>query len=290
MEFESGMARPPIGVTSMSFWNCRVEEAVARAAHAGYDAIEIWAEHLWRDTEQPAQVRQALQRAGIRCTMHCPIMDINIASPNRGARAEALRQFLQCVELTDALDAELLVTHPGALYSRHDPLGEFWAAQEEALGAIISSAERYGVWIAFENMDTHNAREVVKTPADIRRALAPFNTPRLGVTWDTTHLITTQANLDFVSQVDRIIHVHLSDAVIEADGRIRTHLPLGEGKLDHLRMLAALLPRFHGIVSLEAFIPASDDQTRIVAQQARVAALLDEAMALARRDQDAGPR
>jgi len=73
---------PPIGMTSMTFWNCTVEEALPQIAEMGYDAVEIWAEHLWRDDLDPSSVACSLETYGLRRTVHCPIMDLNITSPN----------------------------------------------------------------------------------------------------------------------------------------------------------------------------------------------------------------
>ena len=275
---DNTIRRPPIGGTSMMFWNRTVAQAVVEAARLGYDAIEVWADHLWRDDEDPQRVKRALVQADLLCTVHCPIMDINVTSPNRGIRGESLRQTLESVDLCDALGAELLVVHPGALFSLKDT-DRFWDLQFQALEAIIRHAEKRGVWLAFENMDSHARLEVVKRAADVKRALEPFAYDRLGVTYDTTHLVTTQANLDFIASTDNIIHVHLSDAVLESGGKVRTHLPLGEGVLDVEAILRALLPRYHGIISLETYIPAADDTTLVLQEREKVDRFLDRVLA-----------
>jgi len=270
--------RPPIGATSMMFWNRSVEQAVPLAAELGYDAIEIWAEHLWREDEDPRKIERALALANLRCTVHCPIMDLNLTSPNRGIREESLRQTLQSVELCDALGAELLVVHPGKLFSVKNSVDLFWEHQVQVLETIVQHAEKYGVCIAFENMDMHSKLEVVKRAEDIHRALAPFTYEKLGVTYDTTHLGTTQANLDFIAAVDNIIHVHLSDALVVSPNKVRTHLPLGEGELDVEAILRALLPRYEGILSLETHIPASENTTPVLRERKKVVALLDRVL------------
>lgn len=262
----------------MMFWNRTVEQAVVEAARLGYDAIEIWTEHLWRDDGDPQRIKRALAQANLACTVHCPIMDINVTSPNRGIREESLRQTLESVDLCDALGAELLVVHPGALFSLKDT-DRFWDLQFQALETIIGHAEKRGVWIAFEHMETNARLEVVKYAKDVKRALAPFTYEKLGVTYDTTHLITTQANLDFIAAMDNIIHVHLSDAVIEASGKVRVHLPLGEGALDIEAILRALLPTYHGIISLETYIPAADDTALVLQERKKVENFLDRVLA-----------
>jgi sugar phosphate isomerase/epimerase len=259
----------PLGATSMMFWFGTVEQAVPLAAGMGFDALEIWAEHLWRGDEKPATVRQALAGHGMRCTVHCPIMDVNITSPNRGIRAESLRQMLTAVDLTGELDATLLVMHPGALFSRHDSLDLYWSVQLDAFEHMMDRARQSGVRLAVENMDVQNAKEVVKTPDDIRRITGHFPAGELGVVLDTTHLGATQRVLDFIAGAEGIVHTHFSDARQDASGKISLHLAMGEGELDFPRILAALLPRYEGILSLETFI-ASGNNAKIQAQRQRM--------------------
>lgn len=244
----------PLGATSMMFWFGAVEQAVPLAAGMGFDVLEIWAEHLWRGGESPARVRQALAAHGMRCTVHCPIMDVNITSPNPGIRAESVRQMIQSIELSSELDAVLLVMHPGSLYSRHDKLDIYWSTQLAAFEQMMGRARTLGVRMAVENMDVQNAKEVVKTPDDIRRITGHFPAGELGVVLDTTHLGATHRVLEFIAGVPGISHTHISDARQDASGKISLHLALGEGDLDFPAILSALLPRYSGILSLETFI------------------------------------
>jgi len=257
----------------MMFWYAKVEEAVALAAGMGFDAIEVWAEHLWRSEEDPRRVRQALNAQGLVCTVHCPIMDINITSPNRGIRAESLRQMLQAIELSHDLEAQLLVAHPGQLFSKHDAIGEYWDVQLAAFELMVDHAQKLGVRLAVENMDYQSSAEVVKGYADLQRINARFPGVELGIVLDTTHLGSTERNLDFILQCPSIGHTHLSDARADATGKVQLHLPIGEGDLDFARILAALLPRNQGILSLETFVPPGNPD-KILSQRCRLEALV----------------
>ncbi len=263
----------PLGVTSMMFWTGTVEQALPKAAQMGYDAVEIWAEHLWRAPEDPARVGRALRHNGLRCTVHCPIMDLNITSPNHGIRAESLRQMRTSVELTHDLASELLVLHPGALYSGHDSLDEYWRVQLEAFENLVRYARDLQVRVAVENMDFQSKKEPVKSPADIQRIRDHFAPGELGFVLDTTHLGTTERVLAFVEAMDDIHHVHLSDAEVVSADKVRTHLRLGEGNLDLQRVVAAILPRLRGILSLETFVAPGNDHL-ILAQKEYLDSLL----------------
>ena len=227
----------------MMFWFATVEQAVPLAASMGYDVLEIWAEHLWRADEDPARVAAALRAHGMRCTVHCPIMDVNITSPNRGIRAESVRQMLQSIDLSHDLGADLLVMHPGALFSRHDSLDGYWSAQLAAFETMVAYARSRGVRMVVENMDVQNALEVVKTPQDIRRITGHFAAGELGVIMDTTHMGSTQRILDFIGGTTHRPHPH-QRCPPGVHGKITLHLALGEGELDFPLIFAALLPRY----------------------------------------------
>ena len=257
---------PPIGTTSMMFWNYPVEAALPRIAEMGFDAVEIWAEHFWRDGQTPSSVVPILEAEGLRCTVHCPIMDLNITSPNTGIREESVRQNLEAIDLAHELGAELMIVHPGALFSRHDSLDDYWRWQIDAFEQFVAYGNRLGVRLAVENMDVQSKKEVVKTAQDIHRITEHFAPGELGFILDTTHLGTEELNLALIDQMDEIAHVHISDAIVMPSGRVRTHLPLGEGALDFKRILAAVLPRLTGILQFETFIPPGNPD-KILAQK-----------------------
>jgi len=257
----------PLGVTSMMFWSGTVEAALPKVAQMGYDAVEIWAEHLWRAPEDPAHIGRQLRHHGLRCTVHCPIMDLNITSPNHGIRDESLRQMRMSVELTHDLASELLVLHPGALYSSHDSLDEYWRVQLAAFENLVRYAQALGVAVAVENMDVQSKKEPVKTAADVQRIRRHFAPGELGFILDTTHLGTTEHILALVAEMDQIHHVHLSDAEVVSADKVRTHLRLGDGTLDLARVVAAILPKLCGILSLETFVAPGNDHLILAQRQ-----------------------
>lgn len=267
--------RPLLGCTSMVLWNRPVAEAVGRLAGAGFQAIEIWYEHLLHSGERTAQVAAALSASGLACTLHCPIIDVNICSTNPVMAEASLGLYLRALETAAELGARVFVFHPGNLFSSFDPLEAYWRRLAECLQRVLA-ANRAPTLLAVENMEADKANEVVKSAAGLARALAaavPPGSVRAGVCWDCTHLITNRANLEFLEEVPRIDHVHLSDARLEADGTVRKHLRLGRGSLDLRGLLAHPRAREAAIVSLETVLldPAPAD---LAAERA----LLEEAI------------
>jgi sugar phosphate isomerase/epimerase len=256
----------------MVLWNRPIAEAVGVLAAAGFEAIEVWAEHLQHSGERPAAVAAALAASGLACTLHCPIIDVNICSTNPVMAEASLELYLDALRTAAELQARVFVFHPGNLFSSFDPLDRYWQRLEECLHRVLG-ANRAPTLIAVENMEADKANEVVKSAAALARVLALAAAREVGVCWDTTHLITTQANEEFLAAVPRVDHVHLSDARLGHDGAARKHLRLGKGTLELGRLLAHPRARQAAVVSLETVLvdPAPED---LAAERA----LLEEAL------------
>jgi sugar phosphate isomerase/epimerase len=263
----------------MVLWNRSVVDAVGMLAEAGFESVEVWHEHLQRSGERSSAVARALAASGLACTVHCPIVDVNICSTNPAMAEASLGQYLRALETAAELDARLFVFHPGNLFSAWDPLDAYWERLASCLQRVLEAA-RAPLEVVVENMEADKPNEVVKSAADLARALAeakpaggagvsegaadaakPATSAQPGLCWDTTHLITTQANEQFLAAVGRVDHVHLSDASVGPDGAARKHLRLGRGELDLRRLLAHPRAREAGIVSLETVLvdPAPAD-------------------------------
>src|SRR5690554_2804518 len=93
-------ARMYFGTTTMVFYSRPLEEAIAAVARCGYDYAELWMEQVMRDypDDPAAGVGAVLNKYGMKATVHCPVMDVNITSPNIGIREESIRQYLSCFE------------------------------------------------------------------------------------------------------------------------------------------------------------------------------------------------
>ena len=261
-----------MGCTSMVLWNRPLVEGVRLLAGAGFQAVEIWAEHLDRTGESPAAVRAALASSGMACTLHCPIIDVNICSTSRAMAAASLDAYRGALRAALELEARLFVFHPGNLFSSFDPLDRYWSRLEECLRLVLEQAGP-DLLVAVENMEADKPHEVVKSAADLARALSFAAGARVGVCWDTTHLLDTAANDAFLEAVPRVDHVHLSDALHPPGSPARKHLRLGQGALDLRHILSHPRARQAGVVSLETVMidPTEKD---LSAQRA----LLEEAL------------
>ena len=246
------------GTTTMVFYSKPLDEAIAAISRCGFDYAELWMDQVWREfPERPANaVRAILGRHGMKATVHCPIMDVNIASPNAGIRNESIDQLLDCIEFAQHIDARLVVVHPGRRFSLKESIEEHWAAQVGALGCAFDRAEHLGVILALENMEIDKEIASVRDYPDMLRVIDDCGVPDLKITLDTAHMRDTQVILRFIDKLGpRIAHVHVSDATDKA-----LHLRIGEGSLDLPAIVRALEDhKFAGVYSLETYIPGDEE-------------------------------
>lgn len=246
------------GTTTMVFYSKPLEEAIAAISRCGFDYAELWMDQVWREfPESPADaVRAMLHKHGVKATVHCPVMDVNIASPNVGIRNESINQLLDCIEFARQIDARLVVVHPGRRFSVKEPASEHWKTQVEALGRAFDRAKQLGVTLALENMEIDRAVASVTDYHDMLRVIDDCGIPDLKITLDTAHMRDTQVILRFIDKLGpRIAHVHVSDATDKA-----LHLRIGQGMLDLAAIVRALEDhKFPGVYSLETYIPGDEE-------------------------------
>lgn len=89
--------------------------------------------------------------------------------------------------------------------------------------------------------------EYVTTPEDANRLVREVNRPNVGTVLDVAHVPWGEYEAAFISQLERIAHVHLSDA-----DAARLHLPLRQGGRDLAGVLRALRG-YEGTIALEGF-------------------------------------
>jgi len=256
----------------MVMWRRTLAEAAEALAAAGFDAVEIWAEHLLKTGEPIPAVSDALGSASLACTVHCPIIDVNICSANAAIAETSRRLYLEALEAALRLEALVFVFHAGNLFSSFDPLEQYWSRLDEVLEELVRHAAGETL-IAVENMEIDQPQEVVKSAAGIRRVLAAHAGAGLGVCWDTTHLVSAEANRRFLEEIPRVDHVHLSDALFHEGAPARKHLRLGQGNLDLAGLFAHPRAREARIVSLET-VMIDPGVAELAAERAGMEAIL----------------
>ncbi len=261
-----------IGTTSMVFWHWEILECLKHVEECGFDAIEIWVSQFKRQKDlTPKQLNRLLKKAGLTATVHVPIRDINIASVNDGIRRESVRQMIEAVDFCKEIEGVLVVVHPGKRSSRHDDIEEQWIYQVDSFNRILEEAKTKGVVVTVENMEWENENALVRTAQDIERLQSKLPEFHLLVTLDTTHMGNTECILNAMDMLGGdIVHIHLSDF------NTKHHIPIGRGNINFHSIIKKLRSvKYEGILSLEVFIPPSDESVqKLKAERQKVLSLV----------------
>lgn len=245
-----------IGTSSSFFRDLSLETTIQNVSGVGYDSLEIWADHLHDQEEDPKSIRIEADRCGIGLTLHAPCYDLNPLSSNPGIRRESVNQLMEALELAADLEAELVVIHPGRFSSSRDTTEIFFPRLVDFSLLMSARATELGVRITLELMEKRS-KEFFQTPADAARLMGHTDAD-FGLTVDIAHFHTLGNEVALIGEMkpEWIQHIHLSDS-----GPEFTHLPLGQGKVDIAGALAALPSDFTGIINIEGSISGRGKET-----------------------------
>lgn len=225
----------------------RLEQDLARAQRAGFDAYELSIEacnvirggRLAQD--EVNRVKAILARYPLHYTVHPP------CTLHLNERSELQRQvFLSCLEMTAQIGASVMVYHSGQMALRPAnqdtaalpdaaALQEMWQIESAQLVEMSGHAAQRGVVIAIENRDPHlwelaalarhskSASDLITYHQGMRldllaRQLAQIGSPNVGICLDVGHAFLAAPywpDPDFLAAVRQaspwIKHLHVHD-------------------------------------------------------------------------------
>lgn len=248
-------------------WKPGVLGSLEIIARHGFQASEVWSQHLWESDTSPEKVAQRARELGLRLSLHAPSYDLNPLSSNPEVRAISRRQVLESLETAATINAQMVVVHPGALSSTTDNPEEYWARLEEYAVALNDRARALGLHVGIEGMEKKRLQFVTDLDALDRLAgiLEQNNLEHTGITLDVAHAATIGDPLEFIQRVPHMVHAHLSDS-----SPSKTHALMGEGNLNLKSIIPALLERLQdapGLIAIEG--RHAPDEERAL-EQARV--------------------
>jgi len=77
-------------LSSRLLWSESLGSAAREAHRLGYQGLEIWSEHAWRDSPI-SKLRRELKRVPLQYALHGPFMDLNLCSRNPRIASYLLR-------------------------------------------------------------------------------------------------------------------------------------------------------------------------------------------------------
>ena len=158
---------------------------------------------------------------GLDMRIHAATVDINIASLNKGIRAESVKQMIECGNYAESINANTITVHPGII-GRNEPHLRKMALEfaVESVGEIIDNTN---VEVSVENMPVRG-KFLANSVEEIEMIQQETG---CSLTIDTGHA-NTCGNLEEMLCLKNISYCHLNDN----DGVKDQHITLGEGTLD----------------------------------------------------------
>ncbi len=235
-----------VGLSSTQLWGYRVPEALTCAAELGYDIVEVWAEHVWTQGDDPEAVRWRAVELGLTVTVHSASWDLNLTARNAGVREASVQQVIRSIDLARAIGAAMITVHPGRTSLHGCDLPFHWELQVEAFRTLAEAGAQRRVQVNVELVEPIK-REFLTEPEDANRLLAAVAHPNLGVTFDVAHIPLDRSPGALLRTLHRLDEVHLSDATAQT-----LHVPLGQGGID-LGAAMATLVRYGVPIVIEGY-------------------------------------
>lgn len=247
-------------------WKPGVLGSLEIIARHGFQASEVWAQHLWESDTSPQTLAGRARELGLALSLHAPSYDLNPLSSNPEVRAISRRQVLESLETAAAIDARMVVVHPGALSSTTDNPEEYWARLEDYAISLDERARMLGLRIGIEAMEKKRLQFVTDLNALDRLTgiLEKNHLERTGITLDVAHAATIGDPLEFIQRAPRMVHAHLSDS-----SPSKTHALMGEGNLNLEAIIPALLERLQdapGLIAIEGRHAPDEERALVLAR------------------------
>ena len=209
------------------------EEIINMAKNHDFDMIEILGEDPFYDRDN-----QEFKDCGLDIRIHAATVDINIASVNRGIRAESIRQMISAGKYAETINAKTITVHPGKIGRLDERLRKI--AMDYAIESINEIMDNTDVEISVENMPVRKSfiGNTVEELEKIQEETGCY------LTIDVGHANTTDT-LEEMLNLKNISYCHLHDN----NGIKDQHITLGEGTLD----LNILKQVKKGIIELNNF-------------------------------------
>ena len=162
-----------------------LDEELAGAAAAGYEAVELWLPKLWGELERrgPEAVAGALKRRNLAAAALAPIPDATFRE--RAGLEAVTAQVHGAAALARALGAPWVVIQPGERPDGADERDAFREARH-TLGRLALAVERYDVGLAI--LPLGHAWSSIRTIREAADVIEAVGRKSLGIALDTFHM------------------------------------------------------------------------------------------------------
>lgn len=169
----------------------------------------------------------------IKPTVHVPISDMNISSPNKLIRNASVAEIKNSMDLANKIDANIVVVHPGKIpFLTSQFKDKILDLNYNSLKECANYANDLGLTMCVENMPNMDGYLF----KDISKLDNLVNNLNVYMTLDVGHAHNCNFLPKDMLTSNRIKHIHLSDN----DGSWDNHDALGQGTLDFEKLFKEL--------------------------------------------------
>jgi sugar phosphate isomerase/epimerase len=229
-----------IGVSTLALYPWPLEDILSYLEDLKVDYFEIIHEYPHHEVNP-----DLINSHSIKTSVHSPLSDINLASPNKSIRKTSISQVKKSMDLAVDLNSEIVVVHPGQVpFLSRRFKDKILSNSFTSLDECQSYAEDIGISMCVENMphmegflfqDINELNQLVKDLGAL-------------ITLDVGHAHTMGFSTNEMISSDHLGHLHLSDN----DGSFDNHEALGECNIDFENLLKTLNKKnYRGILTIE---------------------------------------
>jgi sugar phosphate isomerase/epimerase len=177
-------------------------------------------------------IKDKLEEAGLKPTVHAPIYDVNLASLNHRIREASIKCISESLHFARRIAAEIVVVHAGHL-PRDYPERLFPLAQKNALDSLKQLAQeagKFGILVGLENNAKSKNYVMIKGKDEHLSLIQEANSSNLKMVLDIGHANLFGASLeDYIKSVSPYLcEIHLHNNFGEKDN----HSSLDNGEID----------------------------------------------------------
>jgi len=224
-----------------------MEEVFPIAKRLGYAGVEVWHFHLLKtgESHKCSELRIKAEKLGLSLSFHALSWDLNYTSKLDNIRENSLLMLENSIDTAAELNANPVVIHPGRKTIPGDSPQESWHLLIEGTKRLTDHAQTKGLDIALEVME-HTPNEFFITPEDANHILDQITSPNFGITFDAAHAPLDVDLVEYISRIERVIHIHLSDLTAR-----KRHIALNTGERDFTDLVRFIKENLRVVVALE---------------------------------------
>ncbi len=230
-----------------------LQAALRLAVRYRLDGVElrtVWSkpvQHLSQDEVE--RIRAALEDHGLSCAaIASPVFKCEL--DDQAAQRDHLDYLRSCIRIAKQLGTDIIRVFT---FWKRGPAEPVWERVKRQFRPAIPIAEQEGVVLGIEN--EHST--YVATAAEAKQLIDEMGSPSVRVVWDPCNEVHAEEGITPYPDAYELVrpatvHVHVKDAVKDAETGKPRLTPVGEGMIDWKGQLLDLLRAgYDGYISLE---------------------------------------